>query len=353
MANTILEDGLDLSAIPGLYFYSPPTVWSNARLWGAELTVMEERIEIPTYEIKEAAPPQALVEGGTAGAYAYSPTSIAAIQATNELLARGVVLHRTEVPFEDSGRTFGAGTFVLAADAGLANDLARKYGLQVLALEGLPEGMTQLRQQRIVAIVPEGGSSLLERFGFEFEAISVQDLNTGRDLTVYDLFVNDTVSLSYAGLSNNGRKAIEDFFAAGGDYVGLGKNGSDLAKELGFMDFEEYNPPGNSIARVDLAPGDPLSAGFGEEGYVFVNSAVLFSELGDGVEVAACLDESDFFVSGYWPGWQDSGAYGAAVAIHKTIGEQDMTLIGFDALFRAHPENGFRMVANAIYNGLE
>jgi hypothetical protein len=34
-------------------------------------------------------------------------------------------------------------------------------------------------------------------------------------------------------------------------------------------------------------------------------------------------------------------------------GEQDVTLIGFDALFRAHPENGFWMVANAICNGLE
>jgi hypothetical protein len=84
-----------------------------------------------------------------------------------------------------------------------------------------------------------------------------------------------------------------------------------------------------------------------------VNSAVLFGELGEGVEVAASLDEFDFFVSGYWPGWPTSGAHGAAVAIHRILGEQDVTLIGFDALFRAHPENGFRMVANAIYNGLE
>ena len=83
-----------------------------------------------------------------------------------------------------------------------------------------------------------------------------------------------------------------------------------------------------------------------------MNSTALFSDLGDGVEIAASLAD-DFFVSGYWPGWQESGANGAAVAIHKTTGEQDVTLIGFDALFRAHPENGFRMVANAIYNGLE
>ena len=287
-----------------------------------------------------------------AGAYAYAPTSIAAIQATNELLANGVTPYRAEEPFQDSGRTFEAGTFILPADAGLANDLAQKYGLEVYALATQPEGATLMRQQRIAALMQVEGHSLLERFGFEFDAISVQELNTGPDLTIYDVFVNESVSLAFQGLSNKGRKALEDFFAAGGDYVGLGSGGSDLAKEVGLLDFAEYNPGGNSIARVDFAAGDPVSAGFGEEGYVFVNSTALFSIRSDGVEIAASLAD-DFFVSGYWPGWQESGANGAAVAIHKTTGEQDVTLIGFDALFRAHTENGFRMVANAIYNGLE
>jgi hypothetical protein len=353
MANTILEDGLDLSGIPGLYFYSPPTVWSNPRLWGAELAVMEEGIEIPTVEVKAAARPGGSVEGGTAGAYAYSSTSIAAIQATNDLLASGVALHRTEAPFEDAGRTLGAGTFILPADARLAGDVAQRYALEVYALAGAPEGATLLRPLRIAAVVPAAGQNLLGRFGFQFDVLSLQDLNAGPDLTDYDVFVNDSISLSSQGLGPKGQKALQDFFAAGGDYIGLGSNGSDLAAQLGVLDFTEYNPPGNSIARVDLGPGDPIAAGFSEEGYVFVNSAALFSDLGDGVEVAASLDDVDFFVSGYWPGWPESGAYGAAVAIHKTAGAQDVTLIGFDALFRAHPENGFRMVANAIYNGLE
>jgi hypothetical protein len=353
LANTVLEDGLDLSDIPGLYFYSPPTVWSNPRFWGAELVVIEERIEIPTKEIKAAAPPQGSVEGGPAAAYAYLPTSIAAIQATNALLAADVALHRTEAPFEDSGRPFDAGTFVLPADAGLAHHLAQSYRLELYALQDQPAGATPLRPQRIAALVPEGGRHLLERFGFEFDPLSVQQLNTGLDLTVYDVLINDTVSLFYNGLSNKGRTALLDFFAAGGDYIGLGRGGSALAKELGFMDFAQTNPPGNSIARVDLTAGDPISAGFGEQGYIFVNQTTLFHDLGPGVQVAARLDADDFFVSGYWPGWPTSGAYGAAVVLHRTIDDQDITLIGFDTLFRAHPENCFRMVANAIYNGLD
>ena len=352
MANTILEDGLDLSDIPGLYFYSPPSVWSNARLWGADLKVMQDPIEIATNEVKAADEPQGSVEGGAAGAYAYAPTSIAAIQATNQLLADGVALYRVEQPFEDAGRTFEAGTFILPADAGLAGYVARQFGLEVYALADEPEGAIAMYQQRIAALVGAAGRSLLERFGFEFDVLSIQDLNSGPDLTAYDVLVNESVRLDTQGLGPRGQAALKDFLAVG-DYVGLGSRGNDLAAQVGLLAFTEYNPPGNSIARVDLTPGDPLAAGFGAENYVFVNSAALFGELGEGVQIAASLQEGDFLVSGYWPGWQASGANGAAVAIHKTTGGQDVTLIGFDALFRAHPENGFRMVANAIYNGLE
>jgi hypothetical protein len=353
MANTILEDGLDLSDIEGLTFYSPPTVWSNPRFWGADLVVVEEEIEIETAEIKDADPPQGLVEASTATAYVYAPTSVAAIQATNALLADGVSLYRVEAPFEDAGRTFEEGTFILPADEGIANELANAYGLQIYALAAHPAEAVPMYEQRIAAVVSEGGESLLARFGFNFDAMSMQDLNTGPDLASYDVFVNDTASLDYAGLSAKGRQALQGFFDAGGDYVGLGQGGADLAKEIGFMEFAEYSPPGNSLARVGLVAGDPVSAGLGEQGYVFVNGTVLFSELPADVEVAASLYDTDFVVSGYWPGWKTSGAGGAAVVIHKTAGTQDVTLIGFDAQFRAHPENGFRMVANAIYSGLD
>ena len=356
LANTILEDGLDLSEYEGLEFYSPPTVWSNPRFWGVDPVVLQEKPEIATVEIKAADPPQGSVvdDTDTAGAYAYAPTSIAAIQATNELLAQGVVLHRAEAPFEDSGQTFEAGTFILPADKDLAQGLAQEYGLEVVALEDQPAEATLMHEQRIAALIDIEGYNLLERFGFEFDAFTVQDLNTGPDLTAYDVFLNDTVSLSYAGLSAKGRKALDDFFDTDGDYVGLGRGGADMAQEL--LGFVEYNPPGNSIGRVDFAAGDPISAGFGEEGYVFVNATALFAfeEPNPDVEIAASLKDTGFIVSGYWPGWEDSGQGGAAVVIHQTSESgQDITLIGFDAVFRAHPENGFRMVANAIYNGLD
>jgi hypothetical protein len=71
------------------------------------------------------------------------------------------------------------------------------------------------------------------------------------------------------------------------------------------------------------------------------------------IDVTTSLNDIDFVVSDYWPSWQTNGAGGAAVVRQQTVGNQDVTLIGFDAQFRAHPKNGFRMVANTIYNGLD
>jgi hypothetical protein len=42
------------------------------------------------------------------------------------------------------------------------------------------------------------------------------------------------------------------------------------------------------------------------------------------------------------------------VVIYRANGAlQDTALIGFDPTFRGHPENMFRIVANAIYSGLD
>jgi hypothetical protein len=74
---------------------------------------------------------------------------------------------------------------------------------------------------------------------------------------------------------------------------------------------------------------------------------------GDG-QVAARIVGGDFFISGFWPGWAESGAAGKPVVIYRANGAlQDTALIGFDPTFRGHPENMFRIVANAIYSGLD
>ena len=108
----------------------------------------------------------------------------------------------------------------------------------------------------------------------------------------------------------------------------------------------------DSAIRVDYNTIDPVGSGFGPEGYDFANSPRTFGSLGADVQIAAKIHDPDFPVSGYWPNWQTSGAASQLIVIRWESGTQDVTLIGLDPIFRGHPEDSFRIVANAIYSAL-
>ena len=351
MANTILDAGLDLSDIPGLYFYSPPSVWSHPLLWGANRAVMEDKLDINTHPVNNADAPQGSSEGGKAGAYAYLPTSIAAFQATNDLLARGGTLYRAPAPFTDSGRDFGAGAIIIPANPALANELANQYALEVFALDDRPAGAVLMKGQSVAVYGDEGVIHALKTLGFDFVEVSTSDLNEG-DISEYEVFIN--YGLRWSSLNADGKASVSAWYASGGNYVGLGYRGRaiDFANDAGWVDVDYGYISGNAILQVDYDPEDTVAAGFLEDGYAFVYRSVWFTKLG-GMDVSARIDSGDFLVSGYWPGWQASGAAGSPVVVHMANGDSDTTLIGIDATFRGHPEDSFRLLANAIYNGLD
>mgnify|MGYP005841031369 CR=1 FL=1 len=364
LVNTLLSDGLDLSSIPGLEFYSPPTVWSLPRLWGVHVVAMEAPMAIATHPIQSADRPQGSVEGGKANAYAYLPTSIAAIQATNDLLARGVGVLRAPAPFTDHGRSFDAGVFILPASSpgakSIANELAHQWGLDLLALGGVPAGAVPLRQLRIAAALDAAGRFQLRRFGFNFDLITVSILNSSdQALMDYDLFINSTIHRNTSGLNPTGRMAIQNYLSAGKDYIGIGGTGARLvsAEQYNLFPFTYTGYAGavDAILRLEYDVTNPVAAGFNPLGYGFVNPPYTFSNLGSEVQTAISISDDDpnFLVSGYWPSWQASGASGKPIVIRWDAGAQDATLIGLNPIFRAHPEDSFRIVANAIYSGLE
>lgn len=356
LANTILSDGLDLSDIPGLYFYSPPSVWSNSRLWGAKLAVMEEEMNIKTHPVNKADAPQGSMEGGQASAYAYLPTSIAAFQATNDMLTRGISLFRASQPFEDAGRDFGAGAIIVPNDSALANELVNQWGLDVFAIEEIPEGAVPLQKQKIAVYGNAEVDYCLKTLGFDFDELSRNQINAG-EISGYDVFLN--YNLRWSELSGDGRASFTSWFAEGGDYVGLSNRGraAQFAIDAGIADVDyESLTSYNAIVKVDYTPGDSIAAGFSQEDYAFVYYPLWFTRLGDGVQESARFDAGDFLISGFWTDWPTSGANGRPVIVHGSNGDegiQDFTLIGIDVTFRGHPENTFRIVGNAIYNGLD
>ncbi|MEJ2169737.1 MAG: M14 family zinc carboxypeptidase [Desulfobacterales bacterium] len=75
LANAILEDGLDVSNIQGIEFYSPPTAWSHPLLWGVYRARMEAKQTIKTSAVDKADPPSGSVANGKGDYYAYLMSS--------------------------------------------------------------------------------------------------------------------------------------------------------------------------------------------------------------------------------------------------------------------------------------
>jgi hypothetical protein len=351
LANVILDAGLDLSDIPGLYFYSPPSVWSHPFLWGTYRAVMEEKMDIKTHPVNKADPPRGSAEGGVALAYAYLPTSIPAIQATNELLSRGVSLYRVAEPFADSGRDFGAGAVILPADPALVQELANRYALDVFALENQPTGAVPMALQSIAVYGDEGVALALRTLGFEFDQVGTGDLNAGA-ISGYDVFINQ--GLRWSSLDAAGKASFIAWYTAGGNYIALPDRGRaiDFANDAGFVDVDYGYISGNAILKIDYDPDDSVTAGFKEDGYAFVYRSVWFTDWA-GLDVSASIGDGEFLISGFWEDWQTSGADGMPIIVHGSSGNSDVVLIGMDPTFRGHPENTFRLLGNAIYSGLE
>jgi hypothetical protein len=357
LANTILWDGWDISYDPGLDMYDISS-WSHPHLWGVTRAIMEDEygVEIATSLVKSADRPEGEVVGlGDPAAFAYLPTSNEAILATNSLLDQGEALSRAAQPFVDSDHAFGTGTFVLPVDEGgdlaLADELARRYGLEVFGLDEMPEHIYTMRQPLLAVLADEGTTWFLDAFGFDFHAISTAGINGGLDLSAYDLLLIQ--SGLGEGLSQGGTAALESFFDGGGDYIGIGRAGADGSILFDLTPGLQYGSgSGNGIVRVTYHPDDPISAQYPEESYAFVYHPTFFTNTG-GLQVSASMRTEGFFVSGYWSGWESSGAAGQPVVLHGSSGSSTVTLIGIDPTFRAHPEHTFRILANAIYSSLD
>ena len=150
-----------------------------------------------------------------------------------------------------------------------------------------------------------------------------------------------------------------EWWGKGGDYVGLSNRGRarQFAIDAGIADvdyesLDSYNP----ILKVNYTLGDSIAAGFSHEDYAFVYYPLWFTRLADGVKVSAKYDDDYFLISGFWTDWSTSGVKGMPVIAHGSYsdeGIQDFTVIGIDVRLRGYPENTFRIIGNAIYNGLD
>ncbi len=348
LANTILSSGVDLSGIEGLHFYSAPAAWSHPLLWGVRRAVAEETLNIKTVSLRKQPPLRGFVSGRSGAGYAFLPNCNKAIRAANDLITAGTAVSR----LKDA-----AGAFIIGDNRTIANRLAWEYGLDVFAITEIPDSAVHLRPQQVAVYATgfEPGVALcLRELGFAYQEVTADEVNNASSiLNNFDVLIfasgNWRNELDAVGYNN-----IAAFLESGGNFIGMA-GGVDFADNASLLDITpELVEKGDGIVKVINTPTDPITAGLPSEDYAYLNSPYWFSSLGDGVKSSMYIkDTGDFFVSGYWPGWSRSGAQGKPVVIHSDRGPGNITLIGIAPTFRGHPKNMFRVLANAIFAGMD
>jgi hypothetical protein len=363
LANAILESGMDVSGIEGIEFYSPPTAWSHPLLWGVHRLVVDEKIEIQTSAINRTDPIKGSVENGKAGYYCFAPLNLEAFKVANDLIKQGIPVYRVGEPFDENGRTFGSGTFIVPASQSLVNALSNQRGLNLYALNEIPDNAKELKSQRIAVFGENNTNLALDELGFQYDILSFDDVN-GKVLSnsTYDVFIYNPAWWWIYDLTTDGIQSIVDFVANGGDYIGISDDGCAFAADNGLIDIG-YGSDGDAdaILKIGYDPVGSIGAGFREDGYGYVLGAIWFTDRDpndgvndfDNVSVCASIATDDFLTAGYWPDWQGLNGTDKPTVVHRKKDGQDITLIGLEATFRGHPKNTFRLVGNALFNGLD
>jgi hypothetical protein len=315
---------------------------------------MLEKISIKTSSITHAVPPTGSLEKGKTDYYGYLPSSLEAFKATNKLIKDGITVYRAKESFNNNGDTIAAGAIILVADSNVINDLVNQWALDIFKVSDLPEDVVMMKGLKIAVYGDAGDAICLDELGFEYDMVSTNDLNNG-NISQYDLFINNPPWWLWEyGLNDDGRASLAEFFAAGGDYIGLKEDGILFAQLAGAVTFTYgYNWYTDAIARINYDPMTTISSGFKEIGYGYFYSAFWFNTPPVDAIESASIAEGDFMVAGTWTGWDTDGAAGKPVIVYIDSDAQDITLIGIDATFRGHPKNSFRLVGNAIFSSID
>jgi len=332
--------------------------WSLPLLWGVTEVAVREPLALQAEPVGRAGPVVGQVGEGPAAAYAYLPTSNEAIRATNDLLGRGVEVYRALAPLRDGGRELAAGAFIVPGGSeearAVASELAGEYGLILYALPAMPADARPLRRARLAVSASEGVMWALRSLGFDVVPISARQINAGLDLSGYDLLVVSGGGDFWGALGPQGAEALRAFFAAGRGLVGIGRSGAMVNQGAALLDLDfatgDYYDVG--ILRLQADPADPITAGYPAGSYGFASYPLWFTRTGSGVVTSARIAEGDFFVSGSWADWRESGAAGKAIVVHGRAGATPVALMGIEPASRGHPALTFRLLANAIYSAL-
>jgi hypothetical protein len=272
-AKTMLEKQVypDLRIFPGgppepPYDVTGHTLWM---LMGVEVDQITQPFEASLELMKSVVPAASALPARPKYAYLVGPESNAGFKALAELQKASVPVYRAAKGFESGGRSFAAGTWLIAptpAATKILEIVARDTGVPVFGTDRAPgvDGFrikpgTRIGLYRGANVMPGGWLMwLFEQYGFNFQVVSAQDF--AGDLSAkYDTIVlpsglskerivsgldpkRNGPEFAWAyGVGEAGWKKLADFVKNGGTLVAIG-NASETARELLDLPIEKALP---------------------------------------------------------------------------------------------------------------
>ncbi|RYG73216.1 X-prolyl-dipeptidyl aminopeptidase [Lentibacillus lipolyticus] len=319
LANAVLYEGENLSDWRAMY---DPVVVNFPALRGFDVyevraagaftnTAEVENITLPTGEIVGNPPKQVLENSNND-----------TIKLVNELLEKGVTVEKA---VETKARV-NKGDFIVNT-----NDL-RRYGDDYY-FEAKPLGTSrhlkteQLKQPKVAV---DGSPQLkfsLRNLGFDLV-----------DQAAADVIISDGRNFDPTTLS-------------GKSFVGTGVNALSAVKESGLLPGFSYDNTRNGHEGLFKAKVNDhvLTSGYQEDELLYSTSGAWITSVPENAEVLATFsDEEDFYVAGWWPGYED--AQGQTLAFTQNLEDTAITLFSNDLAFRAHTQYSYRFLANSIFD---
>ena len=193
---------------------------------------------------------------------------------------------------------------------------------------------------------------LLEQvWALPYASVTAGDIENGALAGVDVLLVpNGNAEVASNALGQRGRRALADWVAAGGSYVGW-RGGAEVAARVGITSAQLSAPKSDvagALLRVRTTAGSPLAAGVGPFAWVFYDYDLVMrpSNPAHAAFSYPPAGSGDFFVSGFARGADELG--GTAAVVDEPRGAGRVVLLASDPNFRAWTVGMQKVLRNAI-----
>jgi hypothetical protein len=352
-----------------------------------------------TEKVTTAAIPAGSVSGTAKAAYAIDPRSNESFIAVNRLLKAGEAVYRTATPLDVSGKSWPAGTFLVAAGQATharVEQAARTLGLSIAALDASPSGeLVRVRAPRVGLYNPWGGNMdegwtrwVLEQYEFPFTTLRDTDIRAGNlrasfDVILlpdanYDQMINGFAPGSMpeeyvGGMTARGVNNLFQFTADGGTLVAqdsaaelpLATFGLPVRNSIANLRSNEFYIPG-ALLKMHVNNANPIAWGMPKEVAGFFAHSPVF-EVGrrrrnfdddaaaastgetPGLNVVVSYPDKNVLMSGWLMG--ERYLHTKAASIEASFDKGRVVLLGFRVQHRGQPHATFKLLFNSIYLG--